>query len=131
MPRKTIELPDHIAYLAILDEHGRVDTKLMPDLAEDQVRHFHRIMLLSRRFDERLLSLQRQGRIGTFAPVKGQEAAQIGAVAPLQQADWVVPSFREAAAAIYRGTPLAGPLLLLAGHYEGGRSSDRQNQLPM
>ena len=65
MPRKAIELPDHITYLAILDEHGRVDTKLMPDLAEDQVRHFHRIMLLSRRFDERLLSLQRQGRIGT------------------------------------------------------------------
>jgi pyruvate dehydrogenase E1 component alpha subunit len=52
-----------------------VDTKLMPDLAKDQVRHFHRIMLLSRRFYERLLSLQRQGRIGNFAPVKGQEAA--------------------------------------------------------
>src|SRR5437764_1410608 len=104
MPRKAIEIPDHIEYLSILDEHGRVDTTLMPDLAEEQLRHVHRIMLLSRRFDERLLSLQRQGRIGTFAPNKGQEAAQIGAVAPLQQEDWVVPSFREIAAAIYRGT---------------------------
>jgi len=131
MPRKTIELPDHIAYLAILDEHGRVDTKLMPDLAEDQVRHFHRIMLLSRRFDERLLSLQRQGRIGTFAPVKGQEAAQIGAVAPLQQADWVVPAFRETAAAIYRGTPLSGLCIFQAGYNEGGRIPEGQHDLPI
>ena len=126
MPRKTLELPDHIAYLAILDEHGRVDTKLMPDLAEDQVWHFHRIMLLSRRFDARLLSLQRQGRIDTFAPVKGQEAAQIGAVAPLQQADWVVPAFRETAAAIYRGTPLSGLFIFQAGYNEGGRIPEGQ-----
>ncbi len=131
MPRTAIDLPDAINYLSILDENGQVDTKLMPDLSTDQVRHFHRIMLLSRRFDERLLSLQRQGRIGTFAPVKGQEAAQIGAVAPLQPDDWVVPSFRETAAAIYRGTPLAGLLLLLAGYNEGGRIPDGQNDLPM
>src|SRR3989442_3678488 len=131
MPRKTIELPDHIAYLAILDEHGRVDTKLMPDLAEDQVRHFHRIMLLSRRFDERLLSLQRQGRIGTFAPVKGQEAAQIGAVAPLQQADWVVPAFRETAPAIYRGQPPSGLCIFQAGYNEGGRIPEGQHDLPI
>ncbi len=131
MPRTAIDLPDAINYLSILDENGQVDTKLMPDLSTDQVRHFHRIMLLSRRFDERLLSFQRQGRIGTFAPIKGQEAAQIGAVAPLQPDDWVVPSFREAAAAIYRGTPLAGLLLLLAGYNEGGRIPDGQNDLPM
>lgn len=131
MPRKAIEIPDHIAYLAILDEHGRVDTKLMPDLAEEQLRHLHRIMLLSRRFDERLLSLQRQGRIGTFAPVKGQEAAQIGAVAALQQADWVVPAFRETAAAIYRGTPLSGLLIFQAGYNEGGRIPEGQHDLPM
>ena len=53
MPRKAIKIPDHIEYIAVLDEHGRLDTKLMPDLTEDQLRHLHRIMLLSRRFDER------------------------------------------------------------------------------
>src|SRR5262245_14028808 len=120
MPRKAIKLLDHIEYLSVLDEHGRVDTKLMPDLTEDQLRHMHRIMLLSRRFDERLLMLQRQGRIGTFAPIKGQEAAQIGAVAPLQQEDWVVPSFRETAAALYRDIPLAGMFIFQAGYNEGG-----------
>src|SRR5215467_7908853 len=131
MPRKAIKIPDHIAYLSILDEHGRVDTKLMPDLTEDQLRHLHRIMLLSRRFDARLLSLQRQGRIGTFAPIKGQEAVQIGAVAPLQQEDWVVPSFRETAVAIYRGTPLSGLFIFQAGYNEGGRIPKGQHDLPI
>jgi pyruvate dehydrogenase E1 component alpha subunit len=88
-------------------------------------------MLLSRRFDERLLMLQRQGRIGTFAPIKGQEAAQIGAVAPLQQEDWVVPSFRETAAAIYRGTPLSGLLIFQAGYNEGGHIPEGQRTLPI
>jgi pyruvate dehydrogenase E1 component alpha subunit len=130
MPRKTINLPDSVEYLSILDADGHVDKKLMPDLSADQLMHFHRVMLLSRRFDERLLSLQRQGRIGTFAPIKGQEAAQIGAVAALQKEDWVVPSFRETAAALYRGTPLSGLLLFLAGYNEGGRIPDGQNDLP-
>jgi pyruvate dehydrogenase E1 component alpha subunit len=131
MPRKAIKIPDHIEYISILDEHGRLDTKLMPDLTEDQLRHLHRIMLLSRRFDERLLSLQRQGRIGTFAPAKGQEAAQIGAVAPLQQEDWVVPSFRETAAAIYRNTPLSGLFIFQAGYNEGARIPEVQRNLPI
>jgi pyruvate dehydrogenase E1 component alpha subunit len=131
MPRKAIKIPDHIEYISVLDEHGRLDTKLMPDLTEDQLRHLHRIMLLSRRFDERLLTLQRQGRIGTFAPIKGQEAVQIGAVAPLQQEDWVVPSFRETAAAIYRGIPLAGLFIFQAGYNEGGRIPEGQHTLPI
>jgi pyruvate dehydrogenase E1 component subunit alpha len=131
MPRKALKIPDHIEYLSVLDEHGLVDTKLMPDLAEDELQYMHRIMLLSRRFDERLLTLQRQGRIGTFAPIKGQEAAQIGAVAPLQQEDWVVPSFRETAALIYRGTPLSGLLIFQAGYNEGGRIPEGQHNLPI
>ena len=52
MPRKVMKIPDHIECLSILDEHGRVDTKLMPVLVEDQLRYMHRIMLLSRRFDD-------------------------------------------------------------------------------
>jgi TPP-dependent pyruvate/acetoin dehydrogenase alpha subunit len=62
MPRTELDLPYHIESLSILDADGRADRRLMPDLSEDQLLHFHRTMLLSRRFDERLLSLQRQGR---------------------------------------------------------------------
>jgi pyruvate dehydrogenase E1 component alpha subunit len=131
MPRQAIDLPGQIDYLSVLDADGNVDTELMPDLSEDRLAHLHKTMLLSRRFDERLLALQREGRLGTFAPIKGQEAAQVGAVAPLRVDDWVVPSFRETAAAIYRGTPLSGLLLYNAGYNEGGRIPDGQNDLPI
>jgi TPP-dependent pyruvate/acetoin dehydrogenase alpha subunit len=75
--------------------------------------------------------LQRQGRIGTFAPIKGQEATQVGAVAALRKEDWLVPAFREAAAAIYRGTPLSDLFIFLAGYNEGGHIPEGQNDLPI
>jgi len=131
MPRDVIDLPNRIDYLSILDENGELDQELAPDLADDTLLQIHRFMLLSRRFDERLLSLQRQGQIGTFAPVKGQEAAQVAAMAALEPDDWMVPSYRDTAAALWRGTPLAGLLLYNAGYTEGGRIPDEQNDLPI
>jgi pyruvate dehydrogenase E1 component alpha subunit len=64
-----------------------------------------------------MLRLQRQGRISTFAPVKGQEAAQIGAVAALRSSDWMVPTFRESAAGLWRGQSLESLLLTYGGYY--------------
>ena len=95
MPRKKIDLPYHVNYLSILDKDGNVDQDLDPGLPEDLMLRLHRAMLLARRFDERMLVLQRQGRIGTFGPIKGQEASQIGAIAVLEPEDWLVPAFRE------------------------------------
>ena len=90
----------------------------------------YRVMLLARRFDERMLRLQRQGRIGTFAPVKGQEAAQIGSVAALRPEDWVVPSFRETAAMLWRGWPIEKMLHFFSGRLEGGQPGPGQRDLP-
>ena len=131
MPRKEIDLQQTISYLSILDEDGNADEELVPDLNDDALRRLFRVMLLSRRFDERLLQLQRQGQLGTFAPVKGQEAAQVGAMAPLRRSDWFVPSFRETAAALWRETPLSGLLLYTAGFNEGGRPPEDNNDLPI
>jgi pyruvate dehydrogenase E1 component alpha subunit len=131
MPKETISLSSHLERLSILDEYGHVDEALLPDLSEEQLLRVHRAMLLGRRVDERLLVLQRQGRIGTFAPIKGQEASQIGAVAALQKEDWLVPAFRETAAALYRGAPLSGLFIFLAGYNEGGRIPEGQNDLPI
>ena len=83
MPRIAVKIPAKLEYLSILDEHGKFDRRLEPKLSKGLLRTLHEKMLLARRFDERMFSLQRQGRLGTFAPVKGQEAAQIGAVAAL------------------------------------------------
>jgi pyruvate dehydrogenase E1 component alpha subunit len=88
-------------------------------------------MLLGRRLDERMVRLQRQGRIGTFAPIKGQEAAQIGSVVTLAASDWMVPSFRETAAMLWRGWPVEKLLLFFAGYLEGGQPGPEQHDLPI
>jgi pyruvate dehydrogenase E1 component alpha subunit len=88
-------------------------------------------MLLGRRLDERMVRLQRQGRIGTFAPIKGQEASQVGSVALLRPTDWMVPSFRETAAMLWRGWTIEQILLFFAGRLEGGRPGPGQRDLPV
>ena len=131
MPRDTIDMSYQVERLSILDEDGNLDEELVPDLDDDTLLRMHRVMLQSRRFDRRMLQLQRQGKIGTFAPVLGQEAAQVGAVAALEDDDWMVPAFREIAAALWRGTPMSGLLLFNAGYNEGGAIPEEQCDLPI
>src|SRR5215471_8396533 len=106
MPRTVLEPQFAIEHLSILDSDGNLDAALEPALSSDDLRRLYRAMLLGRRLDERMLRLQRQGRIGTFAPIKGQEASQIGSAFTLTAADWMVPSFRETAAMLWRGWPI-------------------------
>jgi pyruvate dehydrogenase E1 component alpha subunit len=131
MPRARIDLPDHIDHLSILDADGNLDKSLEPDIPEDLLLRLHSGMLLGRRFDERLLNLQRQGRIGTFPPISGQEASQLGAVATLRDSDWMVPAFRETAAEIWRGRSLESVILSNNGCSEGARSSNESFTLPV
>jgi pyruvate dehydrogenase E1 component alpha subunit len=131
MPRTTIEPRFQVEYLSILDSDGNLDASLEPDLAPDDLKRLYRAMLLGRRLDERMVRLQRQGRIGTFAPIKGQEASQIGSVFTLRPTDWMVPSFRETAAMIWRGWPIDKLLLFFAGYLEGGVPAPGQRDLPV
>jgi pyruvate dehydrogenase E1 component alpha subunit len=119
MPRTTIPLPYTIDYLSILDTDGNLDAALDPHLDDALLLKLYRTMLLARRFDERLVALQRQGRIGTYGPNKGQEAAQLGSVCALRDTDWMVPAFREGAAMLWRGTTMESLLLFWAGREEG------------
>jgi 2-oxoisovalerate dehydrogenase E1 component alpha subunit len=66
----------------------------------------YRLMALARVADERCFMLQRQGRIGFYAPLMGQEAAQVGAARALSPKDWVFPAYREMAIALARGISL-------------------------
>ncbi len=131
MPRTRLEPRFHVEYLSILDSDGNVDTALEPELSTEELKRLYRAMLLGRRLDERMVRLQRQGRIGTFAPIKGQEASQLGTVACLRPSDWMVPSFRETAAMIWRGWPIEKLLLLFAGYLEGGQPAPDQHDLPI
>jgi pyruvate dehydrogenase E1 component alpha subunit len=78
-----------------------------------------------------MLRLQRQGRIGTFAPIKGQEASQLGSAFCLHPTDWMVPSFRETAAMVWRGWPIEKLLLYFSGYLEGGQPAPDQHDLPI
>src|SRR5215468_7280205 len=130
MPRTILEPQFSIEHLSILDSDGNLDTALEPDISPEDLRRLYRGMLLGRRLDERMLRLQRQGRIGTFAPIKGQEASQIGSIATLRPTDWTVPSFRETAAMLWRGWPIERILLFYAGYLEGGQPGPDQRDLP-
>lgn len=92
-----------ISKLQVLDEEGNIDESLHPDLNDDQVKEIYHLMVLLRTMDEKLFNMQRSGKIGTYAQVKGQEAAQIGSGIALKKQDWVVPSFREMGVFIARG----------------------------
>src|SRR6266852_2541362 len=131
MPRTPIEPQSSIERLSILDSEGNLDTALEPKLSADDLKRLYRAMVLGRRLDERMLKLQRQGRIGTFAPIKGQEASQIGSVFTLKPTDWLVPSFRETASMLWRGWPIEKLLSLYAGRLEGSSPGPEQRDLPV
>src|SRR5437867_4764913 len=131
MPRTALEPRFQVEHLSILDSDGNLDAALEPKLADKDLRSLYRSMRLARRLDERMVRLQRQGRIGTFAPTKGQEASQMGSIFTLRPTDWMVPSFRETAAMIWRGWPIEKLLLFFAGHLEGGQPAPDQRDLPI
>jgi len=56
-----------IEYLQVLDENGKVDEKLMPNLTSKQIKELYELMILMRTFDDKAFFLQRQGRIGTMS----------------------------------------------------------------
>ncbi len=105
----------------ILDPEGRVVRKEVPSLEEEDLLSIYRYMLLARRFDERCLRLQRQGRMGTYAPSSGQEATQVGSAYALRPQDWIFPSYREHATAIVRGLPMEFEIMFWQGNEEGSR----------
>lgn len=130
MPRKPIDLPQNIEYMSILDENGKVDKALEPKLSAEQLTTMYRYMLLARRADERMLNLQRQGRIGTFPQSSGHEAVSMGSILAIEGSDWHVPAYREFAGMLYRGWPLETLLLYWGGFEEGARPPEGVNDLP-
>lgn len=76
----------------------------------------YRFMLLTRILDERMLTLQRQGRIGFYGACTGQEAASLGAAAVLEPGDWVFPALREGTVMLLRGYPLVPYLAQIFGN---------------
>ena len=86
----------------VLDADGRV-SGYDPELSDAELLAMYRWMVFGRELDERALQLQRQGRIGVWGPMVGQEAAQVGLGLALRPGDWVFPSYRECHHPVHAG----------------------------
>jgi len=87
-----------------------------PALSPEQLLEVYQAMLRIRLLDERMISLQRQGRIGFYGACTGQEAACLGSAYALPPSDWVFPALREGAAMLLRGLPLVPYIAQLFGN---------------
>ncbi len=114
----------------VLDQAGRIDESLEPDVTDERLLEWYETMKRSRRLDQRVIALQRRGELGTFAPATGQEAAQVGSTAALDETDWTVPAFREHPSALARGGTAQAVFEYAMGLEEGGRPPAGGRMLP-
>lgn len=118
--------------LSILDKNGRVlNEELVPEIDDEKLLKIYKTMLLTRVADTKALQYQRQGRMLTYAPNKGQEAAQLGSIAAIDERDWLVPAFREMGAWMYKGVPLEKIFLYWYGNEIGSKFPESVKMLPI
>jgi pyruvate dehydrogenase E1 component alpha subunit len=98
-----------------------------PELPDAELKKVLRVMALGRAVDERCMNLQRQGRIGFYVPMEGQEGAQVGCAWALDRRDWICPAYREMGVALVRGIPLA---LVFAQLYGSSADLSKGRQMP-
>ena len=121
-----------IEYLQIIDENGVADQSLFPkDISDATIAEMYKKMLFSRMLDAKILSLQRQGRAVTYAPLIGEEATQIGSAMAMRKDDIFVPSFRQHGVYYARGYPLDLLLLYWKGFEDGAKAPSGLAMLPV
>jgi pyruvate dehydrogenase E1 component alpha subunit len=119
-----------VKYLQVIDESGAADEGLLT-LSIDDLKRLFETIFLSRTFNTRALSLQREGRIGTYASIWGQEGCQTGSAIALAKEDWVFPSFRETGVLISLGYPMWMLYRYWMGDERGMKCPDDLNAFPM
>ena len=106
------------APLQVVHDDGSSDAEAEPALSADELRALYRGLVLVRTLDTRMLSLQRQGRIGFYVPSSGEEAVQVGSAAAMRPEDWIFPAYREPGVALWRGFPLLQYICQMYGNAE-------------
>ena len=96
-------------------------------LTDDQLRDFHRQMVLIRRFDIEAANLQRQGQLALWIPSIGQEAAQVGSGYAAKPQDHIFPAYREHVIARIRGVDPIKIIEMLRGLSHGGWDPKKNN----
>ncbi|MBK8480056.1 MAG: pyruvate dehydrogenase (acetyl-transferring) E1 component subunit alpha [Proteobacteria bacterium] len=120
-----------VSQLQVLDEHGQLDEKLDPRLSAADAVRLYEAMSLGREVDQRLVRLQRQGRMGTCPPCTGHEAAVCAPALAMTDRDWFVGYYRELGARLMRGDSLEQSLHFWHGHEEGNVQQQPGRTLPV
>ncbi|WP_171164551.1 pyruvate dehydrogenase (acetyl-transferring) E1 component subunit alpha [Streptomyces sp. I05A-00742] len=97
------------------------------DVTPEELRGLYRDMVLTRRFDGEATTLQRQGELGLWASLLGQEAAQIGSGRATRDDDYVFPTYREHGVAWCRGVDPTNLLGMFRGVNNGGWDPNENN----
>lgn len=122
---------DNVQY-SILDPSGKIlKEEDVPGLTDEELMYLYKTMLYTRTIDDKALSYQRQGRMLTYAPNTGQEAAQIGSAYAMEKEDWLVPAFRELGAWLIKGVPLRNIYLYWYGNEWGSYMPEGVRVLPV
>ncbi|WP_096199182.1 pyruvate dehydrogenase (acetyl-transferring) E1 component subunit alpha [Bacillus sp. FJAT-45350] len=131
MNTRTLEqIESQFEMFQILNEEGEiVNESAMPELSDEQLQEMMRRMVYTRIWDQRAISLNRQGRLGFYAPVAGQEASMLGSQFALEKEDWILPGYRDIPQIVWHGLPLHMAFLYSRGHFEGGQIPDEVNVL--
>ncbi|WP_124728154.1 pyruvate dehydrogenase (acetyl-transferring) E1 component subunit alpha [Staphylospora marina] len=114
----------------ILSPEGEVvNQNELPDLSDDQLRELMRRMVFTRVWDQRAVAMARQGRLGFYAPVSGQEATMIGSQFALNKEDFILPGYRDIPQLYWHGYPMYQAFLWSKGHQHGGEIPEGVNVL--
>ncbi|WP_091271096.1 pyruvate dehydrogenase (acetyl-transferring) E1 component subunit alpha [Alteribacillus persepolensis] len=106
----------------ILNEEGEiVNQDALPDLSDEKLQELMKRMVYTRIWDQRAISLNRQGRLGFYAPVAGQEASMLGSQFALEKEDFILPGYRDVPQIVWHGLPLYQAFLYSRGHFHGGQ----------
>jgi pyruvate dehydrogenase E1 component alpha subunit len=116
----------------LIDNEGNVlNAPLMPDIDDATVVQAYKAMLFARVADEMAVSFQRQGRMYTYPPNKGQEAIAIAAGMIMRTDDWLVPVFRELGTWLAKGISMKEIFLYYMGNEEGSNFKNAPHTLPL
>ena len=121
-----------VQYFQVMDENGNIDQQLFPkELNDQKLLEMLKLMIFTRNVDAKEVSLQRQGRSATYAPVLGEEAVNIGSALAMRKNDIFVPAFRQHGVYIARGLPLHLFYMYWMGFEEGNAIPAGVNGYPM
>ncbi|UOQ48006.1 pyruvate dehydrogenase (acetyl-transferring) E1 component subunit alpha [Gracilibacillus caseinilyticus] len=129
--KRTIEnIEEQFQTFQILNEDGKiVNEDAMPELSDEDLKEIMYRMVYTRILDQRSIALNRQGRLGFYAPTAGQEASQLGTQFALEKEDFILPGYRDVPQLIWHGLPLYQAFLFSRGHYHGNQMPEGVNAL--